>query len=456
MVVILPITEEGGAAEILIENLEVIDPLLRQNPHLFFENLPAFPLCDAEGLALPDHVADRGAALPFRTARHAGFQLSRLVLRAPRIIVDAALHREGGAGTVDAEEMPRPVQEVAQFPEGFRPADRRPVERRVPGTVLLPAHQQRHHFAVERLGQLLQPGEGVFIREKPVGFRRDGAGPPDWIDHCDRRLLQPLRQGEAPVHRRVAFHHVLPVEITGGLPAGRNGLQKQIEGQFAAAGAEESAAHRLDPQPEAIVGFGGELQRLGGVAGIVRDEADAAFVPPGGEKLHLTEPGIVADAEVVGEFDVLYLAVAFLPFADDHPFAEGIEEFVIEWNCEMRRFDEIGQKVGRNSGERRAEPEGAVLAVADFESEPQPRHGAALRPARLACLEAERGKAGVIKFEVVPVLPQKAERKGPFHGSEQRKIAVFQRENGAVFPGEDQPALSVVPMDLIHKKPLCC
>ena len=270
-----------------------------------------------------------------------------------------------------------------------------------------------------------------------------------WLD----KELQVLREQEVR-----GGEHVFPIMDKAEyllIPAQKDEIFS-VNGRLTAAGAEESAAHCLDPQPEAIVGFGGELQRLGGVAGIIRDEADAAFVPPGGEKLHLTEPGIVADAEVVGEFDVLYFAVAFLPFADDHPFAEGIEEFVIERDCDMRRFDEIGQKVGRNSGERRAEPEGAVLAVADFESEQQSRHGAALRPARLARLEAERGKAGVIKFEVVPVLPQKAERKGPFRRGEQRKIAVFQRENGAVFPGEDQPALSVVPMDLIHKKPLCC
>ena len=212
----------------------------------------------------------------------------------------------------------------------------------------------------------------------------------------------------------------------------------------------DTITHVSAPCSEAIAGFRGEFQRLGGVAGIVRDEADAALVPPGGEKLHLTEPRIVTDAEVVGESDVLYFAVAFLPLSDDHPFAEGLEEFMIERNCDMRRLDEIGQKAVRNSGKRRAEAEGTVLSVADFESEPQSRHRPAIRPEGLSRFEMECGEVGVVKFEVVAVLLQKTERKGPFGRSEQFEPAVFQRQDGAVFSGENQSALSVAPKDLIH------
>ena len=337
-------TGENAAAEILIEQLEKVDPRCG-DPAAFLHDMIADAfLHQAKRRRTAERLEIAYMGLSVRIAASPTVRHVRMIF--PRRI---NVGRPARPRTVQAREMPQPVQFPDESAPGSRSADRGPLLHRRPGTAVIPAHRQRQHRTVRRVRNGAYPRQRIGVGNETIRFGGKFSLAADNVGQKYRRFPHPgrtVRNGRKDAGREgpvpVGPCRLHPTAVEGG----------KFQFEIAAVNTPCRIAYF---DMESAAGLSPEHDPFRAAERVAGEKADAARPVERGDELHLADAGITAPVIV----DVV-IARGVEPGLrrDDLPLGDRIEHIVTVGDRQQRQF--IGEQrivlrkdhLGKPSAER--------------------------------------------------------------------------------------------------------
>ena len=306
MAVILGVAEILTAAVVLIQDLHVVQPALKEGGVGLRQQIVTCGGCGTDIVALSLGGADLADHRSVGTHAHGGLQPFGLVGLLAVVVGQIALHGVAKSRAVHAQHIPLVVEGGLELIKVLHPAVGRPDEGRRPGSGALPVHEDHHEAALGGAAKLVQNRERIGVGEHGIGAHLVGVVPAaNGVGHDEGGILVPVGQGVILAHLLGAGREVglkpCAVDLGGGLPATVGGLPDH--GIVGGKDLTELHAAEQTGLQDGVPAVAEEIQRLDPAGWIVGTDVQPAILPQIGHHLggdHVGEQGVAPQRGVLG------------------------------------------------------------------------------------------------------------------------------------------------------------